>query len=192
MTIEELSDREEIRQLVYRYARGVDRLDRSLLHSCFWDDAEFEGGPNPGTALEFIPAMFGEGGRVRTVYETTNHYMLNMIIDWCGDSAASETYAMAYHKLAADPQAIGTILGATKLAELGGDATCSYELVMGIRYQHRLEKRRGIWKIARKKLVIDWSQVRPYSGIESQGVYAYLNLRGSRGDRTDESYRWMA
>ena len=68
MSLEELSDREEIRQVIYRWFRGLDRLDLDLLYASFWEDGEFEGGPNSGTSLEFIPAMFGEGGRVRTMF----------------------------------------------------------------------------------------------------------------------------
>ena len=192
MTHEELADRETIRQLLYRYARGVDRLDETLLRSVFWDDAEFEGGPNTGPASAFIPAMFGAGGRVRTCYEVTVHYLLNMLIDWRGDHAFSETYAIAYHRLPPDRQAMETILGAAKLSELGEDLTRSHEFVLGLRYLHRLEKRGSEWRIARKKLAIDWSRVEPYGGIAEGGVYAYLKLRGRRGERADESYRWLA
>src|SRR3546814_12801403 len=34
-----LTDHEAIRQIVYRYARGLDRLDRTLLRACYHDDA---------------------------------------------------------------------------------------------------------------------------------------------------------
>lgn len=193
MTIEELSDREEIRQVIYRYFRGLDRLDLDLLYGAFWPDGEFVGGPNPGTSLDFIPAMFGENGRVRAMFEMTNHYMMNMIIDWHGDTAITETYAVAYHRLAPSRKALETILGATKTAELGENLSRQYQLVIGLRYQDRLEKRDGIWKIARKKLIFDWSEVTPYTGVtqEGEGFFSYTKLRGSRGERPDETYSWM-
>ncbi len=37
--LRELLDRDEIRQVMMRYARGLDRLDFELTRSCYWDDA---------------------------------------------------------------------------------------------------------------------------------------------------------
>jgi hypothetical protein len=190
MTLEELSDREEIRQVIYRWFRGADRLDEKLLRSAFWEDGEFEGGPNSGPARDFIPPMFLADGRLRRNFEVTNHYMLNMIIEWHGDHAITETYGIAYHRIAPNRAAIEAVIGEAKFAELGGDASRSWEFVIGIRYLDRLEKREGAWKIARKKLIVDWNQVTPYSGISEGGVYGYLHLRGAR-DGTDESYTWL-
>jgi hypothetical protein len=37
--LRELVDRQEIWAVVLRYSRGIDRLDRELVRSCYWDDA---------------------------------------------------------------------------------------------------------------------------------------------------------
>ncbi len=191
MTLEELSDREEIRQVIYRWFRGLDRLDLDLLHASFWADGEFDGGPNTGPSAEFIPAMFGENGRVRKMFAMTSHYMMNLLIDWRGRHAITETYAVAYHRLAKGREAIEKAIGTTRFAELGGDADREYQFILGLRYADRFEKRGGVWKIARKKLILEWSSVAPYAGLpDGEGVHSYARLRGQRG-AADESYRWL-
>ena len=47
--IAELWDREQIRQCLHRYARGVDRFDRELILSAFHPDALDEHGKFVGT-----------------------------------------------------------------------------------------------------------------------------------------------
>jgi hypothetical protein len=41
------------------------------------------------------------------------------------------------------------------------------------------------------RIIIDWSQVQPYSGISTGSVYEMLRLRGSK-DATDPSYAVFA
>src|SRR5205809_7982253 len=44
LTIAELSDREEIRQVMYKFFRATDRRDRQLARSAFWEDGHCESG----------------------------------------------------------------------------------------------------------------------------------------------------
>ena len=49
--LRELIDRHDIWTVVLKYARGIDRLDRDLVRSCYWDDAiddhhAYVGGPD--------------------------------------------------------------------------------------------------------------------------------------------------
>ncbi len=54
MTPDELVDRELIRDLVQRYARGVDRRDFELVRSCYHADAIDEHGPYVGGVDGFV------------------------------------------------------------------------------------------------------------------------------------------
>ena len=45
--LRDVADREEIRQVLMRYARGLDRLDNTLSRSCYWDDAIEDHGRPP-------------------------------------------------------------------------------------------------------------------------------------------------
>ncbi|MEY3566868.1 MAG: hypothetical protein RLZ19_882, partial [Actinomycetota bacterium] len=48
MNIDEVVAREHIRDVVYRYARGVDRRDFDLVRSCYHPDATDDHGPFTG------------------------------------------------------------------------------------------------------------------------------------------------
>ena len=58
LSIDDLLAKQEITDLVGRYMRGLDRLDRKLLRSTFHDDATtdygfFQGGPDAFTDMAY-------------------------------------------------------------------------------------------------------------------------------------------
>ena len=185
MTLDDLLAHEEIRQAIYRHFRAVDRLDADLDSSAFWSDGTFEGGPFEGPAGENMPRLFAE--TLQAVFSTTMHCLMNMLIDLQDDNAFVEIYAAPYHIV--PPEALEAVFGLAKLGEL--DSSKPYELVMGVRYSVRMERRSGVWKIAVMKLIIDWSRVTPYSGFNNGGVMEMLRLRGSR-DFQDPTYHWSS
>lgn len=185
MTLEELSAREEIRQAIYRHFRAGDRIDAELDRTACWDDAVFIGGPVDLPMVEATPLIYDE--MMRKYFRVTNHYMTNISMEVDGAEARAEVYAIAYHILPTDREPLETVLGAAKLAELGDLAERPLELWIGIRYAMILSCRNGDWRIASMKLIVDWSKVEPYTGIEQGGFMSYLTLRGRR-DRSDPSY----
>ena len=56
--LRELIDRQDIWSLLLRYARGLDRLDRDLIRSCYWDDAIDDHHSFIGSPDEFIDWAF--------------------------------------------------------------------------------------------------------------------------------------
>ena len=188
MTLAQLSAHEEIRQTIYRHFRAGDRLDADLDREACWDDAVFIGGPLDLPMSEAISLIYDN--MLERYFTVTDHYMANIIIDLHGDTAAAEVYAIAYHVLPTDPEALAAVLGKAKLEELGDAARQTHELSLGIRYAMQLEQRGELWKIAAQKLIIDWSKLAPYTGIDG-GVYDFLTLRGTR-DRNDPSYEWLS
>jgi hypothetical protein len=129
----ELADREAIRDVLARYARGIDRVDADLLRSTFWDDAVDDHGTFSGSARAFIDQLIPKLNRA----EALMHFLGNILIEIRGDVAAVETYLRAFHRQEfADGQ--------------------RYELIIGGRYVDRMEKRDDEWRIARRKVVYDW------------------------------------
>lgn len=51
---QQISDREEIRDLAMRYCHGVDRLDPDVMKSAYWPDAVDDHGNFVGNAHEFV------------------------------------------------------------------------------------------------------------------------------------------
>ncbi|NHN36534.1 nuclear transport factor 2 family protein [Pseudomaricurvus alcaniphilus] len=183
LDIQELIDREMIREKIYRYCRAVDRLDSAELNGIFWDDARYIGGPFPDDntppARDFL--KLGMKVTVEDVFAQSMHSISNIIIDIDGDVAFSESYAHCHH--ISHPTEAGRIalIGAENNAEFKYSGADVVEMILGLRYIDRFEKRAREWRIAKRSLVIDWSQVQKWRGITHGGLYENLRLRGTRG-----------
>ena len=137
MSIDELLAKQEITDLVGRYMRGLDRLDRDLLRSTFHDDATtdygfFKGGPDD----------FCDMAMNALKDHLANHHMIGQVlIDVEGDVAFGEVYFQAFHRIVADGE--------------------ERDLFISGRYVDRYEKREGAWKFAFRSEVNDWARNDP-------------------------------
>ena len=156
-----LLEERELRTLLLRYCRGIDRLDRKLVRACFHDDAIDSHGNFEGDIEAVLDWMWG----VLSKFDSTMHFVGNMLIDVDRDHARAETYAMAFHR--GDPE------------------KPHRNLINGFRYIDRLERRNGTWRIARRTVVTEWSRVDApeYWWPTPEGI-----LCGSR-DRGDPVYQ---
>lgn len=154
MSIEELLAKQEITDLVGRYMRGLDRLDRDLLRSTFHDDATtdygfFKGGPD-----DFCDMA------VNALQEhLANHHMIGQVlIDVEGDTAFGEVYFQAFHRIVTDGE--------------------ERDLFISGRYVDRYEKRKGAWKFAFRSEVNDWARNDP--ATDDYFAATPDSLRGAR------------
>lgn len=145
--LSELVAKNEIEEVLFRYARGIDRRDWDAVRSCFHADAfdrhgEFAGGPP-----EFIEWV---SNRHKDV-PFSMHFMGNCLIEFIGDDrAAVETYFIAMQRREAPSgQANGSAEGK------------DYE-VFG-RYCDLFERRDGAWRVADRKVVYDGTRTQPSS-----------------------------
>jgi SnoaL-like protein len=138
----ELSDREEIRDVLFRYARGIDRLDLALVRSCYHPDAHDDHGAFRGDLEGFLAWV----GDVLSFFESTMHFIGNQLIELDGDVAHTESYCVAYHRRGAH------------------DGQEAYDLLTALRYVDRLERRDEAWRIADRVCVFDWSRRDPIVG----------------------------
>ena len=86
--LRELVDRDEIHRVMLRYARGLDRLDRALVRSCYWDDAIEDHGNYVGRPDDFIDWADG----TTLAHVSTQPGILNHHCELDGDDAYAETY----------------------------------------------------------------------------------------------------
>jgi len=138
LTIEDLLAKQEIADVIHRYARGIDRMDFDLVRSCYHPDAYDDHGAMKGDVDTFIDGARG----FLPKFVATMHFMGNMLIDLDGDVARAETYAVAYHR--------------EQLADGAGR-----DDIWGIRYVDRFEKRDGNWLIAHRVVAQEWRRVDP-------------------------------
>ncbi len=163
MNLDDLVAQQEIRDVLIRYTRGIDRMDSDLVTSCYWPGAYDDHGAFQGTAEEFVEWV----REVLSYFDATMHFIGNQLIDVEGDTAHAESYCVAYHRRR------------TRYGEQ------RHDLVIALRYIDRLERKDNEWRIADRKCVFDWTRHDP---IAAEWDLPPEALRGVR-DRTDPVYR---
>lgn len=154
-----LRDRQEIVDVVYRYARGLDRHDAEIFSSAYHHDAIDHHGDFLGRRDEFVPWGLG---LLASEWDAHTHYITNTRVDIDGDVAHCECYVLFVQR-----RRDGAGL------DLGGG-----------RYIDRLERRDGQWRIAARELVVEWAG--EASSTSFGGTEAYPH---GTWDHDDPSYR---
>ena len=134
----ELYDKLKITELLYRYCRAVDRIDRELGYTIWHDDAEADYGTIfRGSGRGVIDHICDSG--LRGVVHS--HQVTNIIIDLDGDEARSEAY----------------VTSRTVLAD--GDEL--KQVATRGRYLDHWSRRAGRWGIEKRFFVGDIMEIRP-------------------------------
>jgi 3-phenylpropionate/cinnamic acid dioxygenase small subunit len=151
-TLEALSAREEIRDILHRYCKGIDRRDWPLVRSCFADDHVHKHGDYEGPPDEFI----GFASQVLEHIPATHHSISNVHIALSddGNCAATEANFIACHYIEPGHPDFAS-------CETHGKAT---DWVVAGRYCDRLEKRDGRWIIVRREAFHDWERAEEATG----------------------------
>ena len=159
-----LIDRQEIWDVMQRYGRGLDRLDRELARSCYWDDAIEDHGTYVGRPDDFIEWA----NSCSLMFETHHHGLMNHFCDLDGDNAHCETYYLFIGKNAEPP----------------------HFMSMG-RYIDHFQKRNGEWRIANRICLIECNYDLAASRVGTDGPSAYPphESQPATRDRNDASYQ---
>jgi hypothetical protein len=133
--LEELLDREEIHDVIKRLARGTDRLDAEMMASCYHPDGFDDHNSFRGSGTEFaawvLEALAG--------FASTMHFIASPAIRIAGDKAQVDTYCVAHHVSKPD------------------ENQQQSDIVLGLRYVDRFERRGGTWLIAKRVCAFDWT-----------------------------------
>ena len=157
--LDDLVAKDAIREQIYNYSRGLDRMDKELARQVWHPDGTTNFvGIFEGTGPGFIDWVW----EVHEAYVTHSHQMTNILIEVDGDTAVSETYMTA--SLRAQPT----------------ENSANTSVVRG-RYADRWSKRDGRWAIDHRLYTLDFT-TEIASGGPNQSV-------PSRRDRTDPSYQ---
>lgn len=161
--LHELVARMQIRDVYLRYCRACDRVDGDLMRSVFHQDARIDYGVYAGKAPEFCAWIIDN---IRENYTYGFHSIANDILRLDGDVAHAELYAVIHNGV----REAGRVV----------------EQMLGGRYLDRYECRRGEWRIAERRFVLDWCDALPHK----QQVDLAVNdgLGTGKGSREDASY----
>ena len=161
--LDALWSRHEIEQVILALGRATDRRDVAAIRGCYHADGFDDHGAFQGSGAEFaewVPQALG-------LFAATQHVLSPPRIELDGDVAHVETYCTAHHVYPVD------------------DADGERDSIMGLRYLDRFERRGGVWRIARRSCVWDYTYVVP---IRDKWPLA-PGFRLGRPSREDPSYR---
>jgi len=160
----ELVDRQKIYDCIVRYCSGVDRFDWDMVRSVYHIDARDDHGAFVGGVEEFI----AWAGAYHAKYQSGHkHYVLNHRCELDGNNAHIETYWLFSGINHHDP----------KLSLSGGS------------YLDHFEKRNGVWAIANRKCIIEWSGGLGDFPVPAEAIAAYQKTGAPSRDRSDPSYQ---
>ncbi|HET9731768.1 MAG TPA: nuclear transport factor 2 family protein [Acidimicrobiales bacterium] len=136
------ADRASLRALVDGYADAVDRRDGPALRDLFTDDGavlvQAEGGP--------VETEWGGSdipGLLETVagYERTFHHVGGCVVEPDGAAVTGRSQCLAHHY------------------ERTGNGPV--DLVMMVRYHDRFVRTPAGWRIARRRVAVEWTELHP-------------------------------
>lgn len=160
--VQTLFDERDIRAVISRFCRAIDRRDYDLLRTCFHPDATDHHGDYFGGVdglVDFVSAGTKE-------FRSSLHLIANVNVELDGDSARTESYCTALARL---------------------DRTESLperDNTVAFRYLDDFERRDGVWRIIRRVCVYEWTRTDPVS----EGWQIPDTFRRGTHDRDDLSY----
>jgi hypothetical protein len=134
-TMEQMLAKHHIREVLARYARGIDRADGALLKTCYHADAvEEHGGTFTGNAWEYIDQAIPKVMKMGPM----QHLLGNSYIVLGDEVAHAETYVWTFARVSQEGTAWDTFTGGRLL--------------------DRFERRNDSWKIAHRRTLFDWNR----------------------------------
>jgi len=165
MNLEEISSYIEIQQALYRYCRGVDRGDTELLKTVYHPDAIDEHGPFwKGPGMEFADLIVEEMDKRLA---NGQHHITNVLIELDGETARVESYFISLNPEAKPKGTVAPVSG---------------------RYLDRFERRSGEWKIAHRKVILDWS----YSALPIEEWPLHRKFPNGKKREEDASFEFFS
>jgi hypothetical protein len=162
-----------IQRVILRYCRGVDRMDKELVRSCYHAGATDSHGSFNGTVEEYLVWVW----RVLARYSVTMHFLGNILVEVDSsqpDRARSETYGIAIHR--------------TDNGPVTGNLTTGFRFIDDFSRRPIEPGGRIEWRIDRRVATTEWVRI---DQLEDHWPIPAGMLQGSR-DRTDPVYGPMA
>jgi 3-phenylpropionate/cinnamic acid dioxygenase small subunit len=138
--LQRLIDESDIRALMYRYCRSIDRREMDDVRACYHPEAFCHHGSFAGDLDGFV--TFADQGLA--TFSSTMHFVGNIAIEIDGDRARSETYCIAFHHLPAR-----------------GSKPTDRDYVVGLRYVDDLVRYHAGWRILDRVCVFEWTRTDP-------------------------------
>jgi hypothetical protein len=174
--LESLAAKQAITEVLHRYCRAMDRMDRDLALACWHPGGMDDHSPNyTGDAAGFIDWVWP----VHAALVATRHETSNILIDLQGDQAGVESYCAITLRVKREGE--------------------TYDVFTSGRYLDRFERLDGVWAIRHRQSISEWHRVERL-GLTVTAFQTPPLLGGDpiggrplrpRRDRTDPSYDFL-
>lgn len=159
--LREVHARQAITDVIYRYGRALDRMDRELALSCWHEGGTDDHAPLfVGAARDFIAWLWP----VHAAMEVTRHVITNIQIALDGEGAGAESYW-------------------TVTLRLMGDDGIRYDVVGQGRYVDDFSWIDGRWAITHRRSIHEWDRVEKV-GITMADADVPATVRPNNPDAT--------
>lgn len=132
--LRQIIEKNAISEVLFKYARAIDRKDFAGVTSCYWPEATDNHGGYCGPVAGLIEDM---KVRHRTI-DSSQHFISNVLIDLFDSQAKAESYCLC-------------ILRQANKSDDGSQ----HSQVIRCRYVDRFEQRGDEWKIEERIVVFD-------------------------------------
>ena len=137
LSLQELSDRAEIQDVIVRYGWAIDTKDWELLDTVFTDDAYVDYSSNPGGKEGPYKQVRGWLEKMLSAFPITQHLMSNIDVKLDGDYATART-------MVTNPQGAATREGPLHF------------FYVGARYDDQFVRTADGWRIQRRVETTLW------------------------------------
>jgi len=141
--IDDMVAKEQIRQAMARYSRGIDRRDEAMVRSAYHEDSFDEHGWGLSAGgWDFATLVRRDGNGFPDEWKQTTHFLGQHLIEVDGDAAVSEVHF-------------------TQVCRLEDESGAEWDWQVGGRYLDVWSRRDGEFRISRRKVVYDWQRTDP-------------------------------
>jgi hypothetical protein len=161
----ELAAKQAITEVLHRYCRALDRMDRPMADTLWHPDGTADYGPDifQGTGQGFLDYVFATHEKMSSHSHTVSNVLIDVDVE--AGTAGSETYASVW----------------LRTLPIDGNV---YDTRIRGRYLDRWSRRKGVWAIDHRTYVGDLmsTEQRPEGPLTDGSTVT------GRRDRTDASY----
>jgi hypothetical protein len=185
--LETLIAERDIEHIITTYARAVDRQDIELLKSCYHPDAVNHNAVSTENAYVYATTIIPQ---MRELFSGTMHHVTHSNIRVSGNTAAAESYFIAWHFVIGGYPEVARFFGPPYAEEMQkqGKLEGGHHFVGSGRYIDRFEKRDAAWRIAERSVTMEWNYFHPANQATPDSLFGRMPA-WARRDRQDPVYR---
>jgi len=173
-TVAQVIAKDQIRDCLARYCRGVDRKDWDLLRSTYHEDAHDDHGAYKGDVNGLIDWIRRGHERVTQ----SMHFLGASVIEVDGDAAVADTQCVTFQRRLVPPDT----------TESARADDVPVQMMAISRYADRFERRGGGWRIAARVCILESMTMTPIASPELVPTDQVMAVRSQE----DASYRVFA